>query len=39
MKHRARTNPKKDKKHFKVVANKIKKINLSSKPQRGGTRL
>lgn len=39
MKHRARTKPKKDAKIFNRTAKQTKKINLTPKPMRGGTRL
>lgn len=39
MAHRARTNKGKDAKIFNKTANKSKKINVQSKPMRGGTRL
>lgn len=39
MGHRSRTNKGKDGNIFNKTANKTKRINVQSKPMRGGTRL
>lgn len=39
MAHRKKMQPRKDKRMFNVTARKIKSINLSQKPMRGGIRL
>lgn len=39
MAHRTRTNKSKDAKIYNKTANKTKRINVQSKPMRGGTRL
>lgn len=39
MAHRTRTSKGKDAKVYNKTANKTKKINVQSKPMRGGTRL
>lgn len=39
MAHRSRTTKSKDEKVFNQTANKTKRINVQSKPMRGGTRL
>lgn len=39
MTYRNKTNKNKDAKIYNKTANKTKKINISSKPMRGGTRL
>ena len=39
MAHRTKTNKSKDGRVFNQTANKTKRINVQSKPMRGGTRL
>lgn len=39
MTHRSKTNHTKDAKIYTKTANKTKRINVQSKPMRGGTRL
>lgn len=39
MAHRSKTNHAKDSRMYNKTANKTKRINVQSKPMRGGTRL